>query len=435
MTLRFLGTGTSRSLPKRGCHCPQCRGAKRGSKDARRTASVLVSSGEHVALIGPTSDSLKEYVADMTPDVVLTTVFDPAYCDWTLLSECGLALDEIDPVGGAIVRGNLSIESFPLASSATDMAVGYRIGTAVYCPCMMDIDRRYLEGVDTYIGDGTSLFSDLPWGHASVKRQLAILAEAGVRRAVFTHVGHERFSHDDFERRIQAMTGIAVTLAYDGMELDLQRSVEEMPYGKDEIPVAVKNQSKEVIDLFRRVFNDAYARAKQAGKSDEEADTAARQAAWAAVKNAKLEIKKESVDLTRTDELLKYLSEDTRRMIETELAEQGLSLEALVVPNLEPEPAVAAIVCGVKRVRDGQFVASVKRAGKRLGNVVLTEAVKIGDEINVHEENGVLLGLGPGGWCICPDCGEKSEHKPGVPCFETKCPKCGQNMIRVADKE
>ena len=39
-------------------------------------------------------------------------------------------------------------------------------------------------------------------------------------------------------------------------------------------------------------------------------------------------------------------------------------------------------------------------------------------------------GAGPGGSCICPGCGKKVEHKPGVPCFEMKCPECGTDMVR-----
>lgn len=37
---------------------------------------------------------------------------------------------------------------------------------------------------------------------------------------------------------------------------------------------------------------------------------------------------------------------------------------------------------------------------------------------------------GPGGYCVCPKCGEKIAHTPGIPCTSVKCPKCGTFMIR-----
>jgi len=37
---------------------------------------------------------------------------------------------------------------------------------------------------------------------------------------------------------------------------------------------------------------------------------------------------------------------------------------------------------------------------------------------------------GPGGDCICPNCGARVAHQLGTPCFEQKCPKCGATMTR-----
>jgi endogenous inhibitor of DNA gyrase (YacG/DUF329 family) len=39
-------------------------------------------------------------------------------------------------------------------------------------------------------------------------------------------------------------------------------------------------------------------------------------------------------------------------------------------------------------------------------------------------------GAGPGGECVCPNCGKKVPHERGVPCYEAKCPDCGTAMIR-----
>ena len=37
---------------------------------------------------------------------------------------------------------------------------------------------------------------------------------------------------------------------------------------------------------------------------------------------------------------------------------------------------------------------------------------------------------GPGGNCVCPNCGEKAPHQLGQPCYDLQCPKCGTAMTR-----
>ncbi len=37
---------------------------------------------------------------------------------------------------------------------------------------------------------------------------------------------------------------------------------------------------------------------------------------------------------------------------------------------------------------------------------------------------------GPGGTCVCPNCGHKVKHTAGKPCYERECPKCGSQMTR-----
>ena len=38
--------------------------------------------------------------------------------------------------------------------------------------------------------------------------------------------------------------------------------------------------------------------------------------------------------------------------------------------------------------------------------------------------------MGEGGFCLCPKCGERIEHKQGIPCQEERCPECGTKMLR-----
>jgi predicted Fe-Mo cluster-binding NifX family protein len=44
---------------------------------------------------------------------------------------------------------------------------------------------------------------------------------------------------------------------------------------------------------------------------------------------------------------------------------------------------------------------------------------------------GGPLAAGPGGSCVCPQCGEKLPHSVGQPCSQMACPKCGATMTRA----
>jgi hypothetical protein len=39
-------------------------------------------------------------------------------------------------------------------------------------------------------------------------------------------------------------------------------------------------------------------------------------------------------------------------------------------------------------------------------------------------------GSGPGGNCVCPQCGKKVPHVVGQRCIDRPCPECGTRMIR-----
>jgi hypothetical protein len=39
-------------------------------------------------------------------------------------------------------------------------------------------------------------------------------------------------------------------------------------------------------------------------------------------------------------------------------------------------------------------------------------------------------GMGAGGACLCPKCGAKFPHQPGVRCMDERCPDCGVVLVR-----
>lgn len=47
--------------------------------------------------------------------------------------------------------------------------------------------------------------------------------------------------------------------------------------------------------------------------------------------------------------------------------------------------------------------------------------------------NGDKAGAGPGGMCVCPECGHEAEHKTGQACNERECSECGATMTRKED--
>jgi len=38
--------------------------------------------------------------------------------------------------------------------------------------------------------------------------------------------------------------------------------------------------------------------------------------------------------------------------------------------------------------------------------------------------------MGPGGNCVCPQCGKSIPHAVGQACYQVKCPSCGAAMTR-----
>jgi uncharacterized Zn finger protein (UPF0148 family) len=43
---------------------------------------------------------------------------------------------------------------------------------------------------------------------------------------------------------------------------------------------------------------------------------------------------------------------------------------------------------------------------------------------------GGPFAAGPGGYCVCPNCGYREPHIAGQPCLQKTCPRCGTPLVR-----
>ena len=158
--------------------------------------------------------------------------------------------------------------------------------TFIFAPDVLSIPDRekVLEGVDLYIGDGSSLkrnlvrrSDDKVIGHAAVKTQMGWLHKAGVQYAIFTHWGTEaiRLHGNTLKFRIRRFAGPALKaeVARDGMAID-SKDYERLRAREAELLEAVlpyKPKIEKKIDLIRtrddwRIFGGWYAQLKEKGK-------------------------------------------------------------------------------------------------------------------------------------------------------------------------
>ena len=151
---------------------------------------------------------------------------------WPLEQRQAVRPHEVFTIGG------LTFEPVPVQHSLRAPAVGYRIASGrtqvFYVPDVLQIPGsvEVLADVALYVGDGASLHRPIQRrqngslvGHASVQRQIGWCAEAGVRRAIFTHCGTSIVANPRDSERALAAFGrtyrVRTSFAYDGLEMHI----------------------------------------------------------------------------------------------------------------------------------------------------------------------------------------------------------------------
>jgi phosphoribosyl 1,2-cyclic phosphate phosphodiesterase len=252
--ITVLGSGTSVGVPTIGCHCAVC--TSTDPRDNRLRPSVLLNYGEHNVLIDTTPD-LRTQALRAGLERVHAVLFTHAHADHMM------GFDDIRPFNfrqsgdipvyaaadtmGALrrtfpyvfdgVQRNTNIpqiEARVLDGSPFDlfgqeflpipifhgsqMIYGFRFGNAAYLTDHSEIPERSMEllhGLDVIFLDALR-YKPHPT-HSTVERSVQTVETLGVRRAFFTHIGHD-LGHE----RAESMLPPHIRLAYDGLAVTVE---------------------------------------------------------------------------------------------------------------------------------------------------------------------------------------------------------------------
>jgi predicted Fe-Mo cluster-binding NifX family protein len=79
------------------------------------------------------------------------------------------------------------------------------------------------------------------------------------------------------------------------------------------------------------------------------------------------------------------------------------------------------------RMRNGERNQRGSRAGRGPGRGGVMGPRQEGPGLG---RRGGFLSAGPGGFCLCPQCGHREAHARGIPCTQRTCSRCGALMSR-----
>lgn len=237
MFIEFLGT---RGEVDNGCR-----------RHTRQSALLVVHRGQRI-MIDCGEDCL-DSMSRLRPDAIVLTHAHPSHtlglqqgapCPIYATSEThksisGYPIEKrvtLEPRSPKTIEG-VRFEAFAVEHSVRHPAVSYRItadGESIhYAPDVAQISNltNALQGVQLYIGDGTSLERNLTrksgdrlCGHASMRTQLSWCGQYHVPWAIFTNCGSEIIENDGrmTARRLRELGrehNMRATFAHDGLRM------------------------------------------------------------------------------------------------------------------------------------------------------------------------------------------------------------------------
>lgn len=256
MRFTFLGTGTSHGVPMIGCSCDVCTSSDAKNK-RRRCCLYVVVDGRHLVFDTPPDfrDQVLTFGVERVDAVFLTHPhadhifgFDdvrrfsdlqkthiPVYGSPETMRQMRTKFDYVDKAShsfGGVPRVRFVDQTEPVEVGnvlvtplsvwhGKDLVFGFRIDgdgrRLAYIPdCNGIPDETFqcLENLDVMILDG--LRPQKHPTHFSIGESVEMLQKIGAKRSFITHLTHNSEHH-----KLQARLGNAVTVPWDGLEVEL----------------------------------------------------------------------------------------------------------------------------------------------------------------------------------------------------------------------
>lgn len=247
MLIKFLGTSSVKAIPRPGCDCSQCR--SKDPRDRRTRSAILIYpeqgrgvDGKILIDCGPDIlKQLKTYNLRLITYVIITHRHPDHLgglrkLKTTLRLRSGqenkkLKIIYLDQKQDFQIEG-LRFRAFPVPHSKIIKTYGLVFGQLVYAPDFSKITPemiRYIKKAKIAVLDG-SMFSRDFGGHLAMTKTIRAIPEhfksvGSVSKPLvyFTHNGHTRIPHQELEKYLQKIGGRNIHLAYDGLEIAIDK--------------------------------------------------------------------------------------------------------------------------------------------------------------------------------------------------------------------
>lgn len=249
MKIKFLGTSAGWPLPRLGHKCEIC--SSTDPKDTRLRSSALINESILIDAGPDTYQKLLKIDVSKIRYVILThwhpdhtlgvwdlshlyidskpVIFATAPTLARLRAHVGLeklAIKEVS-FGQSIDLEQTKFTNFEVVH--TEGCFGVKLENSnkslVYIPDFKSIpepNKRQVKGVDLLVMDGSSLKKEVETSsHQSIETGIKLAKELGVRRATFTHLGHESGVHSKLEEYVRSNGGEEFFIPYDGLEVEV----------------------------------------------------------------------------------------------------------------------------------------------------------------------------------------------------------------------